>query len=635
MGKGLKLLLGAVFGLLVVFAVIGVKSMLGERKLVTQDNGFIPTVPQGTGQVIPPTDPTLTTQDVAIPGQDAKVPVESLTLEGEPVVPGQIPGQIPGQQPEQPLGGQTSQTGAMPATTAGATTPALNATTEAGGTAPLASTSTTPVTTAPTQTDAEGAVSLVGEYGKLSLTVMDSSSPNGEIDGEFLVYDVQGMQVASFSGGETTSFDLVPGSYRVKVTANGKESSRILDVYADKITNAKFEMPTSPTQAAPIAVQAKGQLLVTVRAAEGSAPIRSNIYVQKKSGEHVAKTNYADGGDFLLEPGKYRITVKADGRKEMVRDVSVSANGVVRETFAMPLPAGATAPAQAQQPRPQQQATAPQQQAQATQTTQTNPRPQNQPATREGVLRVNLLSGEGLPAQARFVIRDTSGNRVAVIGPAPYGEIKLPAGTYEVTAGIQGVRQSRMVEIGAGRTNQLNFNAADIAAEGLAEPAQTPDPQAAPLQASQQGQQQGQPVQPPQAQVQQQAGGVLRLHAVSGVNRQPLKVNFTVSTAQGVLLQRFSNVSYAEVRMPPQAAVVAINYDTMQGVETIQVKPGEPTDYTFTISPKQGQAQPMQQPMQQPIPELMPQAQPMPPQQTPEEALINTLQQEILRRMQQ
>lgn len=573
MGKGKLLIAGIVFGILAIFAFIGVKSMLGDRKLVTQDTGYTPVLPEGTGTPIagtgtttetgtgtlpstssPSTNPNLTTQDIALPSNTTN-PSEAITLEGE--------------QQETPTNPNASNTQTPTAqVNAGAST---NVTATSGTTA---ATNTNSTTTNSTTTMTEPTPTA---FGKLGLTIVDLSSPNGEIDGEFLVYDTEGVQVASYSGSETTNFSLPPGKYLAKVKANGKEASRLLEVYADKLTNARFEMPTSssstantstsaqqPTQANSMASNANGQVFISVRAAEGNRSIRSNIYVQKQNGQHVAKSNYVDGAEFSLEPGAYRITVKSEGRQEATRTIQVSANGIVRENIVLNALGSVSVPPQ-----------------QSQQTVQPQPAPQQ---VQQGLLRLRLNTSEGLPDQARFVIRNRAGERVATVGPAPNGEINLPAGIYEVTAGIQGLRQSRMIEIGSGRVSDMAFDATAIIGQNPS-PVPVP-PQVEPIQ---QGGQVPQPVPPQQAPQQQataqQKGGRLNLYAISGVDRKPMRVSFTVMTMQGQPIQSFNNVSSAELRVPLQPVQVRINYQSMSGTEVINILPDQPTEYTFTISP--------------------------------------------------
>jgi hypothetical protein len=131
-----------------------------------------------------------------------------------------------------------------------------------------------------------------------------------------------------------------------------------------------------------------------------------------------------------------------------------------------------------------------------------------------------------------------------------------------------------MIEVGNGRVSELAFEAAEIIGQEPV-PAVSVPPQVTPVQ-------NGQPLTPAPA---QQAGGRLHLYAISGVDRQPLRVNFTVMTLQGQPIQSFHNVSSAELRVPPQSVQVRINYQSMNGTEVINVLPDQPTEYTFTISP--------------------------------------------------
>lgn len=578
MGKGKLLIAGIIFGVLAIFAFIGVKSMMSDRKLVTQDTGYAPILPEGSGSVMtgsgtgtgtvptttsPSTDPNLTSQDLPLPGNTTN-PSEAISLEGEPQ---EAPATTANPNPEAPAGQVNA--GTNPSQTA----PTTTVTTATSTTPPSTTASTTTDPTSQTATVNTNPTELApGLMGKLGLTILDNASPSGQINGEFLVYDTDGVQVASFSGSDTTNFSLPPGKYLAKVKANGKEASRLLEVYADKLTNARFEMPsaasastaaTSPTQqpipSTPTATNTNGQVYITVRAAENNRALRSNIYVQKQNGQHVAKSNYAEGAEFSLAPGAYRITVKVEGRQDVTRNIQVSANGIVRETINIPAAGSAAPVSQIQQPPVQQQ---------------TQPPVQPAPVQQEGLLRLRLNTGQGLPEQARFVIRNKNGERVATVGPAPNGEINLPVGTYEITAGIQGLRQSQIIEIGNGRVSELSFEAAEIIGQRPVATVAVP-PQVAPAQTGNA---------PQQAPVQQN-GGRLNLYAISGVDRQPMRVNFTVMTLQGQPIQSFNNVSSAELRVPTQAVQVRINYQTMSGTEVINILPDQPTEYTFTISP--------------------------------------------------
>ncbi|MEZ5449309.1 MAG: hypothetical protein R3E89_10045 [Thiolinea sp.] len=163
-----------------------------------------------------------------------------------------------------------------------------------------------------------------------------------------------------------------------------------------------------------------------------------------------------------------------------------------------------------------------------------------------------------------------------------------------------GARLSKPVTIAQGRISNLIFDIGEFpqpaAQNQQAQAPATPRPQN-----QNQAQQPPAPTSPPrqveQVQVPAQQG-VLQLIAVSGVDQQPLKVNFVVSTLNGQRLKAADNVSVTEVALPPQDVLVDINYADMRGQERIQVKAGEPTVYTFTITPNQPAA-PINQVQQQ------------------------------------
>ncbi len=588
MGKGLKMLIvGAVFGLLAVFAFIGVKSMLGNRPMVTRDNGFIAIPPQGSLETSNSAT-TDTGQDASSQDTPATVgeatDLNTFTLEGE---------QTPDNNP-------TTDNNHTDAAQAAANNPS-------------------------TQPDTRQFV-LVEEYGQLNLTVDDPDSTTEE--GEFLIYDQQGLQVASSSGGTTASFELEPGQYRVTVSANGKESTRNLGIFKDKITNARFELPANPAtnqrqnqQSAPTTATEsdKGQLLVYVRAAESNSPVKANIYVQTSNGQHVAKKNYDENADFLLPAGTYRITVKAKNRQDMGKTVRIGAGGSLRETFAMRSTAATASGSRStntNQPQAQSQSQTP------APSTSTAPAPAALPA--DGTLKMSLDTTEGLPQRARFIIHDKSGVRLADLGPANTAELQLPPGSYdiEIDFGSRAKRTHndniRSIDIVSGKTSMVTFNAADFVMQ-----TDRPARPVRPLGGSRQQSQQQAPVtqqnhssRNPATQTQQAQGqeqGLLQLNAVSSVDGSPVQVNFSVSTPNGRLIHNLNSVATAEVDVPIGDIIVAIHYKDLTGSERITIKPNEPTTYTFTI---------------------------LPPEQTQqsgstEQILIDQIQQEIFRRLNQ
>ncbi|HPQ95755.1 MAG TPA: hypothetical protein PLN94_09230, partial [Thiolinea sp.] len=172
-------------------------------------------------------------------------------------------------------------------------------------------------------------------------------------------------------------------------------------------------------------------------------------------------------------------------------------------------------------------------------------------------------------------------------------------------------RITKRITIAEGQARSLDFQVSEFEGVPPEPPARPPaGGQSAPQQTAQQPSQ-------PAAQVPSRSG-VLQLIAVNGVDQQPLPVSFSVLALNGQLLRNFEGVAFAELSMAPQDVLVNIDYRGMHGQERIRVTPGEPTVFTFTITPN-NVANPVGQ-------------QPQPPQSL-EGLLMDRLQQELQRHM--
>lgn len=564
--SGLKLLLaGAALGLMAVFAFIGVKSLLDDQNAGMQQTQQQVQPPAQTPPAtqIDGTDQTLADQSTT-QGADTAVSTQLTPVADDPATQqqAQSPSADVAQNPSQ-------QTAAAPETQ----------------TQPQQQTAATQSTEEEEQLDMQ----LIDEYGGLQLTLTDPVAPAKQVKGQFVIRDAQDQVVANINDADTASFDLSPGIYEITVIAEGKKSARMVRIVTGEFVTENFTLPSAAPQP-PVTQQAQqpaqpqaantGRLSVKVQAATTKAPLKSNIYVQLPNGQHVAKKNYADAAEFVLRPGTYKVTVKTQGKVDVVRNIGIQANGNVQQVFDMQSPA-AQAPAKPAPPP-------------------------------EGTLRMALRApaGQNL-SRGRFVVRDAQGNRVKRMRGVSNAEVKLKPGRYEVIAIHMGSRLNRQIEVAQGKTSNVTFNISDF-------PRNNPRPQQNQNQANQGVQQQPAPQQQVQVPAQQ---GVLQLIAVSGVNRQPLKVNFIVSTLNGQRLKAANNVSVTEVTLPPQDVLVDINYEEMRGQERITVKAGEPTVFTFTITPNNANnAAPIAQPQPQAPGSL-------------EDMLLERLQQEIFKRM--
>ncbi len=593
MAKGLQLLLaGVLLGLMGVFAVIGVQSVLQDRAaapnlqqpaLVEQEQQSLTLTPQ--------TDTSKTLADQADP-TSASDGTQLTTA----------------QNVEQQDTAQTAQS----STDTGADGNTDNAT-DAGSEQAVQTDATAQQQAAaqPIQSTEEENkldMQLIDEYGGLQLTLSDPAMPGQPASGQFVIRDAQDQVIADMKDTDTASFDLSPGIYEVTVIARGKKSARMVNIITGEFVTEHFELPSqlaAAGQADAINAQAQGganqqgqvdpqqagqgsviqtqnpqgqapapagfgKLSVRVQAAGTRAPLKSNIYVQLPNGTHISKKNYADFGAFDLRPGTYKVTVKAQGKTDVVRTIGLKENDNVQQVFLMASPsAGAV-----NQPPP--------------------------PA--EGTLSMMLQAAPGQQNErGRFVILDTAGKRVTRMRGVSNADIKLKPGRYSVVAVHRGARLTKPVDVIKDKTSRIVFNLNEFPRQSAAQ------------------QNQSQVQAPQQVEVPAQQG-VLQLIAVSGVTQQPLKVNFSVSTLNGQRLKVANNVSVTEVSVPPQDVLVDIAYEEMRGQERIRVKAGEPTVFTFTVTPNNNAAAPIDQ-LQQQAPQSM------------EEMLMERLQQEVLQRL--
>nr|CAA6803985.1 MAG: Unknown protein [uncultured Thiotrichaceae bacterium] len=520
MGSGLKLLVGGVIlGLMAVFAFIGVKSLIDDKS--AGGNQQAQQQIQQSVQAPPITQADDTSQTLA--DQAAQQPADTT----------QLTSTEPAQQDPDTATQTAEQNTAAPAQQD------QNATTQIPAQQPEQVTQST-------KEEEKLDMQLIDEYGGLQLTLSDPASPGGKVQGQFIIRDVQDQEVANIKDADTASFDLSPGIYEVTVIAQGKKSARMVKITTGEFVTENFTLPASapvqPTQTVQQAQQPAqnqqqaantGKLSIAVQAATTKAPLKSNIYVQLPNGQHIAKKNYADVAEFILKAGTYRVTVKAQGKVDIVRTIGIQPNANVNQVFAMQSPAS-KAPAKPQPPA-------------------------------EGTLAM-AFRAPNARNKGRFVVRDQSGNRVKRMRGVSNAEVKLKPGRYNVTAVYRGARLNKPVDVFQGKTSNITFNVNEFPRD-VVQPAQN----------------QNQPAQQQQVQVPAQRG-VLQLIAVSP-NGQPLKVNFMVSTLNGQRLKAANNVSVTEVTMTPQDVLVDISYEEMRGQERIKVKPGEPTVFTFTITP--------------------------------------------------
>lgn len=239
---------------------------------------------------------------------------------------------------------------------------------------------------------------------------------------------------------------------------------------AAEVTVTPTPAPVAP---APVAVNNTGTLEIMAQTESGKA-IKANVYVQQSNGANLDKATYTNKAVFALKPGKYKITVRAEGYASVSRNISVPQGAVVNEIF--PLPAiAATAPAA---PVPQ----APPPQAAPA------PAPQNT-AQREGKLRIMALSADdGRPLKVNFKVVGLDGTLLDSLSNVSRAELTLPAQEVVVSFDLNGFRGHKALTVTPGQISTHTFNIRGVSGQAQAPQEPPPPENIPPAQAPQQPQ---------------------------------------------------------------------------------------------------------------------------------------------------
>jgi len=272
-------------------------------------------------------------------------------------------------------------------------------------------------------------------------------------------------------------------------------------------------------------------------------PIKSNFYVQTLNGKHLAKKIYADSAKFNLQPGKYRITVRAKNRKNIIRNIQITANQSITEVFSLQRNIPVSTPINNKQTNTSVSATE---------------KPSN--AIPNGFLNVSMQPAKN----THFIISNRNGRKVVELTSVPSGNFKLDTGIYTVTAILNGQRRKQNIQVRQGKTSRLNFNSSDFQKKIVTNNAL-------------------------------QKGG-LRSKIVDN-NGRPLRGNLTVTNLRGQIVARANNVSLGIFDLPAVPHTISVNYQGLSGNERVNIEAGKTTVQTFTITPNnRNPAVPSQQP---------------------------------------
>lgn len=367
---------------------------------------------------------------------------------------------------------------------------------------------------------------------------------NRNVNASFYVQKPNGQQVEVMRAVPSGTFDLPAGEY--KVTARYGESTKTRKVLLSKDLSISEVFRFSP----PVEEKKQGQLAINVVADGNKRPIKANIYVQSAKGKHIAKTNYATSGRFLLEPGNYRITVKARGYDDNVKTIKVAKAEKLAETFALSVAKQVTKP----EPAPVTLNTAPATQQPDDKKDKPVFSGESKPAVaaKPGRLKASVRLGLARLG-ARYVVINERGKRVARIGRTQNADFELMPGRYQLVIRHKRQRVVKNVRIASGKTLNLEIPATEFA--GYQEQ-KKPDAVAT---------------------------GRLKVSALSTDTGAPIKASFTVYQMNGKVLQRVHGVARLEMNLPPQTVIVSMVYRGAESRSKIQVRANNESDFTFSI----------------------------------------------------
>lgn len=216
---------------------------------------------------------------------------------------------------------------------------------------------------------------------------------------------------------------------------------------------------------------------VQVMSAAKRQPVKANVYVQRENGVHVSRKRYVERAHFELLPGRYKITVRADGHQDAVRSVQVG-HQVLQQTFALQHQRPQQSPRQAAQPpihrahyqaasKPQVHTTPAQQHSRQQQSQQREAirqaaqqhHAQPQPVVREGRLQLHAVSAaDGQPLAVNFRITSPDGRTLHHAPNVAYADMRVPVGQVRIHIQHQGLAGSEMAYIQAGETTAHTFS---------------------------------------------------------------------------------------------------------------------------------------------------------------------------------
>jgi len=453
------------------------------------------------------------------------------------------------------------------------------------------------------------------QQGKLLVKLLGKGS-NTPLRGDILITAQDNTVVQELKASTEAELSLSQGNYKIKVTGPNGVSNKNIRVLPGQILNEvfRFDVPDTntivqidepgntgpnsttiinavepenndpetnqPESSEPEVTESdinnNGKASLSIFAQDNNTrqPLRSNIYIQTPQGRHIENKTYVESATFNLDPGTYKVTVRATNRENLVKTIKVNGNKKISQTFSLIDPSNPRRAPQNSAPQnttPENTAirnvevrrpsdnTEIRRPADNTDTRRLAPEnieirrpPANQPNTIEtGFLNISMQAPRNQRADlsSNFIVNTTSGQKIAELSRVSNGNLKLDAGTYDVIAIYQNQQRSQRINIRANQNTRLVFRTTDF---------QTPTRTTL-------------------------AKGVLRSRIVSQ-SGQALTGTLIVRNTLGQVVAQRNNVSSAVFELPPTRHSIHLNYQGLTASEEIKINLNETTVQTFTIA---------------------------------------------------
>ena len=430
---------------------------------------------------------------------------------------------------------------------------------------------------------------LIAQQGKLLVRVFDTRSST-PVRADITIRDAKGSVIQALKASTQTELSLAAGDYKINVAGPNGASNKTIRLNPGQALSEifRFEAPNTSqrtnqetTQTNPQATQQSPDSNTTVQAPAPNTPqtpanasnvatapeapaqapaangtailnvvardndtnklIKSNIYIQTPAGKLLDNKTYVDSASFTLSPGIYKVTVRATNRNNSVRNIRITANNNISETFLMTNPNQTAANAVVKPV-----AKAPAKVAAPTASASNTPK-----AIPTGFLSVFMQAPRGVRVapnalNTHFIVATTAGKKIVELTSVKEGNFKLDVGSYLVTAIHKSKRRNQRVDVRQNQKARVVFNTNDF----------------------------------------QAAKGVLRSRIVDQTGR-PLKGNLTVSDMSGRVIARANNVTNAAFDLPPVQHAIRVDFQGISGSEVVNISSNETTVQTFTVAPQQ------------------------------------------------